>query len=50
MKMYSENGMSPADYAAITGNNQNGWGGDNMWWIILLFLVFGNGWGNNGYG
>ena len=41
--------MTPADFAAINGND-NGWGGDNMWWLILLFLVFGGNWGygNNG--
>lgn len=41
-------GMSPADLAAVTGNN-DGFGGNNgAWWIILLFLVLG--WGRNGYG
>lgn len=39
--------MSPADIAACTGAN-NGFGGDG-WWIILLLLCFGNGWGN-GFG
>lgn len=47
-------GMSPADYAAVSGNNRDGvFGGDGAWWIIILFLfaMFGgwnNGWGNNG--
>ena len=47
--------MTPADLAAVTGNNNNGaFGMDSgAWWIIILFLfVFmgwgGNGWGNNG--
>ena len=47
--------MTPADLAAVTGNNNNGaFGMDGgAWWIIILFLfVFmgwgGNGWGNNG--
>ena len=40
-------GMSPADLAAVTGNN-DGFGGNGAWWIILLFLVLG--WGRNGYG
>lgn len=42
-----ENGnMSPADYAAVSGNNS--WGGDGAWWIIILFLFcFMGGWGNN---
>lgn len=51
--------MTPADIAAVTGNNGGsgsgfGWGGDGGWWIILLFLFMLNGgWGNNfggGYG
>lgn len=40
--------MSAADIAAITGNNGFGFGGDNGWWLILLFLFCG--WGNNGWG
>ncbi len=41
--------MTPADFAAINGNdNNNGWGGDGAWWLILLFLVLCGGWGNNG--
>lgn len=49
-------GYSLSDIAAVSGNN-NGFGGDNGWWIILLFLFgfggWGNGfggWGNNGAG
>ena len=47
--------MSAADLAAVVGNNRNGdgfgFGGDNGWWIILLFLVlFGNGSWGNGFG
>ena len=42
-------GMSPADFAAMSGNN--GFGNGNDLWIFLLFLlVWGNGWGNNGNG
>ena len=43
--------MSAADLAAVVGNsNGNGFGDmGSGWWIILLFLIFGNGWGN-GYG
>ena len=41
-------GMSPADLAAVTGNNDGFGGGNGAWWIILLFLVLG--WGRNGYG
>ncbi|CUM74252.1 Uncharacterised protein [Blautia hydrogenotrophica] len=51
-------GLSASDVAVLTGNNgrnNDGWGGDGCWWIIL-FLIFGmfgwggygNGWGGNG--
>lgn len=30
--------MTPADIAAVTGNNNNGWGNDSASWIIILFL------------
>ena len=43
-------GLSAADVAAVMGNNGNGFGfgGDGAWWFILLILLFaGNGWGNN---
>lgn len=45
-------GMSPADYAAINGCNNGGMWGDGAWWIIILFLFAfnGNGWGNNNGG
>jgi len=40
--------MTPADFAAINGNN-DGFGGGNGWWILLLFLLAGNGaWGFGG--
>ena len=41
--------MTPADIAAVTGNNGNGWGfgGDGAWWIIILLLF---GWGGRGFG
>lgn len=44
-------GMTPADIAAVTGNNGGfGFGGDGAWWIIILFLfAFCGGWGNNGF-
>lgn len=45
-------GYSLSDIAAVTGaNNNDAWGGDGAWWIILLFLFIMNGgfWGN-GYG
>ena len=54
MSLTSE-GMSAADIAAVTrGNDGFGFGGDNAWWLIILFLFMFNGnWGNNvnpGYG
>ncbi len=43
-------GLSAADVAAVTRNNDyDGFGGGNWIWIILLaFLFRGNGWGNGG--
>lgn len=47
---YSE-GMSPADYAAVTKNNDDGFGGGNgAWWLIVLFLFAFTGWGNGNRG
>lgn len=40
--------MSAADLAAVVGNENDGFGNGNGWWIILLFLFLG--WGNNGWG
>lgn len=44
--------MTPADFAAVTGNNGNdGFGGNGAWWIIILFLfALCGGWGNNNGG
>lgn len=51
MSYGNENGVdlsmpvAPVNY----GNNGMGFGGDNGWWILLLFLFGMNGgWGNNG--
>lgn len=43
---------SLADIKAVTDGNDNGFGGNNGWWIILFFLLCGRGgWGNwGGYG
>ena len=50
--MFNSNGYSLSDIAAASGcNRSNGgmFGDENGWWIILLFLIWGNnGWGNNG--
>ena len=48
----NEGMLSPADVAVLSGNtgngnNNNGWGDNGAWWIIL-FLIFG--WGRNGFG
>ena len=41
--------MSPADFAAVSGNN-DGFGGNGSWlWLIVLIALFG-GWGGNGLG
>ena len=52
---YNGNGLSAADIAAVTGNNNGfGFGNDGAWWILILFIFaamnggFGNGYGNNG--
>lgn len=53
MALTEMNGLSAADVAAVTGNN-NGFGwGDGSFWIIILFLFafMGNGFGyGNGNG
>lgn len=47
--MYNSTMPSLADIAAVTNNN-DGIGGNNGWWVlIILFALFG-GWGNGGYG
>lgn len=53
--MFGGSGLSLADIAAVTKNNDgDGFGGNNGWWIlIILFALFGwgnGGWGNNGNG
>ena len=43
-------GLSASDIALLQGNNRNNndmWGADGAWWIVL-FLIFG--WGRNGFG
>lgn len=51
---YGEGGLSASDVALIQGNGRNndGFGGENgSWWIIifLIFAIFG-GFGNRGFG
>lgn len=43
--------MTPADIAACCNGNRDGFGlgGDGLWWIVVLFLLCGNGgWGMGG--
>lgn len=44
--------MTPADFAAVTNNNGDGFGcGGGLWWIIVLFIFAFCGWGNGaGFG
>lgn len=48
--MFNNSGYSLSDIAAVSGRNgEDGFfGGNNGWWIILLFLFAG--WGGNGFG
>lgn len=47
----TETGMTPADFAALNGNNNDMFGGNSAWWIIVLFLFAGrNFWGNGNDG
>ena len=49
--MFSGKGYNLSDIAAVTGRNGDGFfGGENGWWIILLFLFCGWGGGFGGYG
>lgn len=41
--------MTPADVAAVTGNNNGAFGNDGAFWLIILFLFAMGGWGNNGW-
>lgn len=45
----SDGTLSAADIAAVTNGGFGGFGGDNGWWILLLFLFCMGGWGN-GFG
>ncbi len=56
--MFNSNCASVPLVANIDGNNNNGWGGDGgwLWFIVVIFAIFGGwgggfgGWGNNGGG
>ena len=53
MSLTTENGLSPADVAAVVGSNgyngDAGWGGNSFWIIVLFLFAMMGGWGN-GYG
>ena len=47
--MFNNGGYNLSDIAAATGGrNNDGFFGENGWWIILLFLF--TGWGRGGFG
>ena len=49
--MFNEKGYNLSDIAAVTRNEDGLFGGNNGWWLILLFMFCGwgnGGWGNNG--
>ena len=48
--MRGDSGLTASDVALLSGRNGNndGFGGDNWAWVIVLFLIFG--WGRNGNG
>lgn len=45
-------GYSLADIAAATGNerNNNGFGDNGSWWVIIFLIFAFMGWGRNGFG
>lgn len=55
--MRGENGLTASDVALLSGINNDGFGENGSWWVII-FLIFafmgwgnrGNGFGNNGSG
>ena len=46
----ASNGYSLSDIAAVSGNNNDDFGGNGAWWIIILFLFVFCGWGRGGWG
>ncbi len=48
-EMGANNGIDPNLLLAL--NNNGGFGGNNWFWILFLWIIWGaNGWGNNGFG
>lgn len=50
MSLLDNGGLSAADVAAVTGNNNGMFGGDGSWWILVLILFCMNGGWGNGFG
>lgn len=49
--MMTNEGISVADALALRNSgNEDGFGGGNGWWIIILILFMGLGWGGRGFG
>ena len=49
--MMTNEGISVADALALRNSgNEDGFGGGNAWWIIILILFMGLGWGGRGFG
>ena len=47
--MFNTQGYGLSDIAAVTRGEDGLFGGENGWWIILLFLFAFGGWGNGGF-
>ena len=51
--MFNQSGYNLSDIAAVTGRGNNGYGGmfggEDGWWVLVLFLLFGWG-GRGGFG
>lgn len=44
--MMNSNMMTPADVAAVMGNNNGAFGDNGAWWLIVILLFACGGWGN----
>lgn len=47
--MFTNNGLSLSDIAAVTKNNDGAFGEGNGWWILIILLALFGGWGNAGF-
>lgn len=51
---YGESGLSASDVALLSGNgrnnNDNGFGDNGSWWVIIFLIFAFMGWGRNGLG